>query len=114
MHRRRAIKVHHSIELVQPAWSRRKAHDLIVGLAQPPAPVTGEALPRVLRVNHAAQLDLMLAANHWTTSIDRVSGDALKTVFSVFGIIYLFWPSGDAYFLLHQPKRYSILFLLRI
>ena len=37
----------------------------------------------------------------------------LKTVFIAFGIIYLFWPSDDAYFLLHQSKRYSILFLLR-
>ena len=47
------------------------------------------------------------------TSLDRVSGDTLKTVFFAFGIIYLFWPSDDAYFLLHQSKRYSILFLLR-
>ena len=45
------------------------------------------------------------------TSKGRVSGDALKTVFFAFGIIHIFWPSDDAYFLLHQPKRYSILYI---
>ena len=48
------------------------------------------------------------------TSITGFFSDTIKTVFFAFGIIYLFWPSDDAYFLVHQSKRYSILFLLRI
>ena len=47
------------------------------------------------------------------TRLEAVITDTIKTPFFAFGIIYLFWPSDDAYFLLHQSKRYSILFLLR-
>ena len=57
-----------------------------------------------------------ISASNYTDFIgvtDAVISDTIKTVFFAFGIIYLFWPSDDAYFLLHQSKRYSILFLLR-
>ena len=39
-----------------------------------------------------------IASLHLATSIDRVIRDAIKTVFSAFGITYLLWPSDDAYF----------------
>ena len=58
------------------------------------------------------------SGNRWAesvavTSITAVFRDTLNTSFFAFRIIYLFWPSDDAYFLLHQSKRASNLFLLR-
>ena len=38
------------------------------------------------------------------TSIDAAISDTLKTVLFAFGIIYLFWPSGDAYFFITSTE----------
>ena len=42
------------------------------------------------------------------TSLDAVISGTMKTVFFAFGIIYLFWPSDDAYF--YYINRSAILF----